>query len=60
MSRTRTETLENLRAHNIEPQEDFLDDFTEFSDSTQDELIQTFISFPNIESRYKFIDRSKL
>jgi hypothetical protein len=37
-----------------------LDYFTEFSDSTQDELIQTFISFPNIESRYKFIDRSKL
>ena len=60
MSRTRTETLINLRANNIEPDKDFLDDFTEFSDQTQDDLIKTFLKFPNIESRYKFIDKSKL
>jgi|TARA_R110002020_G_scaffold29762_1_gene93923 hypothetical protein len=57
MSRTRAETLENLRSNNIEPQEDFLDDFTKFSQSTQDNLIETFKKYPNIESRYKFIDR---
>ncbi len=60
MSRSREETLVNLRANNIEPDKDFLDDFTKFSDSTQDDLIKTFLKFPNIESRYRFIDRSKL
>ena len=54
MSRTRLETLENLRVHNIEPEED---DFTKFSQSTQDKLIRTFKKFPNITSRYKWIDK---
>lgn len=53
-SRTRAETLENLRAHGIEPEEAFLDDFTKFGKVTQDRLIETFKQFPNIESRYKF------
>ena len=53
-SRTRAETLENLRAHGIEPEEAFLDDFTKFRKVTQDRLIETFKQFPNIESRYKF------
>jgi len=57
MSRTRLETLENLRVHNIEPEEDFLDDFTKFSQSTQEALIRTFKKFPNITSRYKWIDK---
>ena len=57
MSRTRLETLENLRVHNIEPEEDFLDDFTKFSQSIQDALIRTFKKFPNITSRYKWIDK---
>jgi hypothetical protein len=50
-SRTRAETLENLRAHGIEPEEAFLDDFTKFGKVTQDRLIETFKQFPNIESR---------
>ena len=57
MSRTRAETLENLRSNNIEPQEDFLDDFTKFSQSTQDNLIEVFKKFLSITSRYKWIDR---
>ena len=60
MTRSKQETLANLRANNIEPDKDFLDDFVKFSDSTQDHLIKTFLKFPNIESRYRFIDRSKL
>mgnify|MGYP006410294677 CR=1 FL=1 len=53
-SRTRAETLENLRAHGIELEKKFLDDFTKFRKVTQDRLIETFKQFPNIESRYKF------
>jgi hypothetical protein len=55
MARTRKQTLDNLRAHGIEPEENFLDDFTKFGKVTQDRLIETFKQFPNIESRYKFI-----
>ena len=55
MARTRKQTLDNLRAHGIEPEEAFLDDFTKFGKVTQDRLIETFKQFPNIESRYKFI-----
>jgi uncharacterized protein (DUF2132 family) len=58
-SRTRAETLKNLRAHGIEPEEAFLDDFTKFGRVTQDRLIETFKQFPNIESRYKFINKDK-
>lgn len=53
--RTRAETLINLRAHGIEPEKEFLDDFTKFGKVTQDRLIETFKQFPDIESRYKFI-----
>jgi hypothetical protein len=60
MTRSKQETLANLRANNIEPDKDFLDDFVKFSDRTQDDLINTFLKFPHIESRYRFIDRSKL
>jgi hypothetical protein len=60
MTRSKQETLANLRANNIEPDKDFLDDFVKFSDRTQDDLIKTFLKFPHIESRYRFIDRSKL
>ena len=58
-SRTRAETLKNLRAHGIEPEEAFLDDFTKFVKVTQDRLIETFKQFPNIQSRYKFINKDK-
>ena len=58
-SRTRAETLKNLRAHGIEPEEAFLDDFTKFGKVTQDRLIETFKQFPNIQSRYKFINKDK-
>ena len=60
MTRSKQETLANLRANNIEPDKDFLDDFVKFSDRTQGDLIKTFLKFPHIESRYRFIDRSKL
>ena len=58
--RTRAETLTNLRANGIEPEEAFLDDFTKFRKVTQDRLIETFKQFPNIESRYKFINKEKV
>ena len=52
-SRTRAETLENLRAHGIEPEEAFLDDFTKFGKVTQDRLIAvsyTHLTLPTIYS----------
>ena len=58
--RTRAETLTNLRAHGIEPEQAFLDDFIKFGKITQDRLIETFKQFPNIESRYKFINKEKV
>tara|TARA_R110002012_G_scaffold165484_1_gene327738 strand:- start:39 stop:224 length:186 start_codon:yes stop_codon:yes gene_type:complete len=57
--RTRAETLINLRAHGIEPEKEFLDDFIKFGKVTQDRLIETFKQFPDIESRYKFINKDK-
>ena len=58
-SRTRAETLKNLRAHGIDHEEAYLDDFTKFGKVTQDRLIETFKQFPNIQSRYKFINKDK-
>ena len=60
MKDIRAETLTNLRAHGIEPEEAFLDDFIKFDKVTQDRLIETFKQFPNIESRYKFINKEKI
>ena len=57
--RTRAETLTNLRAHGIETEKEFLDDFIKFGKVTQDRLIETFKQFPDIESRYKFINKEK-
>ena len=50
-------TLSKLRENNIEPDFDFLEEFAQFDEETQDNLIATFKKFPDIEARYKWIDR---
>jgi len=48
-------TLRKLRANNIEPDVDFLEEFTVFEDEVQDNLINMFKKHPEITSRYKWI-----
>ena len=57
---TKEQTLAILRANNIEPDLDFLNDFSKFSIKKQYKLIKLFKKFPDITSRYKWINGSKL
>ena len=57
---TKEQTLAILRDNNIEPDLDFLDDFSKFSIKKQYKLIELFKKFPDITSRYKWINGSKL
>ena len=43
---TKEQTLAILRANNIDPDLDFLEDFSKFSIKKQHELIKTFKKFP--------------
>jgi len=57
---TKEQTLAILRANNIDPDLDFLEDFSKFSIKKQHDLIKTFKKFPDITPRYRWIDRSKV
>ena len=60
MAISNAKTLSKLRENNIEPDFDFLEEFAQFDEETQDNLIAAFKKFPDIESRYRWIDRSKV
>ena len=48
-----------LRENGIEPEIDFLVEFAKFETDKQTALIEVFKKYPDIESRYHFIDRGK-
>ena len=59
-NKVKAKTLSKLRENNIEPDFDFLKEFDKFDEEMLYNLIATFKKFPDIEARYKWIDRSKL